>query len=43
MKKVAVLGLGKVGALASELLHGSGFEVVGFDMNPSAGPFPFPV
>lgn len=43
MKKVAVLGLGKVGALASELLHGSGFEVVGLDLNPSAGPFPFPV
>lgn len=43
MKKVAVLGLGKVGALTSELLHRSGFEVVGLDVNPSAGPFPFPV
>ena len=31
MKKIAVLGLGKVGTLAAELLHGSGFEVTGID------------
>ncbi|WP_422384076.1 saccharopine dehydrogenase C-terminal domain-containing protein [Roseibium album] len=31
MKKIAVLGLGKVGTLASELLHESGFAVTGFD------------
>ncbi|MEX0324694.1 MAG: saccharopine dehydrogenase C-terminal domain-containing protein [Puniceicoccaceae bacterium] len=31
MKKIAVLGLGKVGRLAGELLHGTGFEVTGFD------------
>jgi saccharopine dehydrogenase-like NADP-dependent oxidoreductase len=31
MQKIAVLGLGKVGTLASELLHESGFDVVGFD------------
>ncbi len=29
--KIAVLGLGKVGTLAAELLHEAGFEVVGFD------------
>jgi len=31
MDKIAVLGLGKVGALAGELLHDSGFDVTGFD------------
>jgi len=31
MKTIAVLGLGKVGTLAAELLHESGFEVTGFD------------
>ncbi len=31
MDKIAVLGLGKVGALAAELLHEAGFEVVGVD------------
>ena len=43
MKKVAVLGLGKVGALAAELLHGSGFDVAGFDLKPPAEPVQFPV
>ncbi len=43
MKRIVVLGLGKVGALASELLFGSGFDVVGLDMTPPAGPLPFPV
>ena len=32
MKSIAVLGLGKVGALAAQLLVDSGFEVVGLDM-----------
>jgi len=32
MKSVAVLGLGKVGSLAAELLHASGFDVIGFDV-----------
>ena len=31
LKKIAVLGLGKVGRLAGELLHGTGFEVTGCD------------
>ncbi|MBO6894812.1 MAG: saccharopine dehydrogenase NADP-binding domain-containing protein [Roseibium sp.] len=31
MQKIAVLGLGKVGTLASELLHEGGFSVTGFD------------
>ena len=43
MEKIVVLGLGKVGALASELLFGSGFDVVGLDLTPPAGPLPFPV
>jgi len=32
MKKIAVLGLGKVGSLASELLQSAGFDVIGFDV-----------
>nr|WP_319387710.1 saccharopine dehydrogenase C-terminal domain-containing protein [uncultured Roseibium sp.] len=36
MDKIAVLGLGKVGALAGELLHDSGFDVTGFDTHASA-------
>ena len=36
MRKIAVLGLGKVGALASELLCECDFEVVGFDAVPRA-------
>ncbi|QFT29936.1 saccharopine dehydrogenase C-terminal domain-containing protein [Roseibium porphyridii] len=31
MQKIAVLGLGKVGTLAAELLHATGFSVTGFD------------
>ncbi|MBO6901612.1 MAG: saccharopine dehydrogenase NADP-binding domain-containing protein [Rhizobiaceae bacterium] len=31
MKTIAVLGLGKVGALAGELLHENGFDTTGFD------------
>ncbi len=40
--KVAVLGLGKVGHLAAELLAGSGFDVTGIDSRPLPGA-PFPV
>lgn len=43
MKKIAVLGLGKVGTLASELLHNSGFEVTGIDLNAKPGILPFDV
>ena len=35
--KVAVLGLGKVGHLAAELLTGAGFAVTGFDAREGAG------
>lgn len=38
MHTVAVLGLGKVGALASELLSDCGFAVTGFDTNPPTLP-----
>jgi saccharopine dehydrogenase-like NADP-dependent oxidoreductase len=40
--KIAVLGLGKVGRLAAELLADAGFNVVGFDARPAAA-LPFPV
>jgi saccharopine dehydrogenase-like NADP-dependent oxidoreductase len=41
LKKVAVLGLGKVGRLAAELLAGSGFEVTGIDARAALdAPFP---
>ena len=43
MKKIAVLGLGKVGTLAAELLHQSGFEVTGIDMLAPKANLPFPV
>ncbi len=38
-KKIAVLGLGKVGHLAAELLHDSGFTVTGFDTRDVKAPF----
>ena len=41
MKKIAVLGLGKVGALAARLLNESGFEVTGYDLTVIADKFPF--
>ena len=41
-ERVAVLGLGKVGHLAAELLAGSGFAVTGVDARGLAGA-PFPV
>lgn len=37
--KIAVLGLGKVGHLAAELLADAGFDVTGIDARPHAGPF----
>ena len=42
-ERVAVLGLGKVGALAATLLAGSGFDVVGIDARQPAGETPVPV
>ena len=38
--KVAVLGLGKVGHLAAELLTGAGFSVTGIDARAIDAPFP---
>ncbi len=38
--KIAVLGLGKVGHLAAELLRDSGFEVTGLDARAVSAPFP---
>lgn len=38
-QKIAVLGLGKVGHLAAELLVGSGFEVTGIDSRAVNAPF----
>jgi len=39
--KIAVLGLGKVGALAAVLLHDAGFEVVGCDSREPRNQWPF--
>ncbi len=41
--KIAVLGLGKVGALAARLLQASGFEVTGIDTRSPSGSSPHPV
>lgn len=41
MEKIAVLGLGKVGLLAAELLNNSGFQVTGIDRNLPNGDYPF--
>lgn len=43
MQKIAVLGLGKIGALAAQMLHASGFDVQGFDLRAPRAPMPFPV
>lgn len=43
MKTIAVLGLGKVGALAARLLHDSGFEVIGYDLHEARGDMPYRV
>lgn len=37
MRNIAVLGLGKVGALAADLLHDSGFDVTGYDLQGGDG------
>jgi saccharopine dehydrogenase (NAD+, L-lysine-forming) len=40
--KIVVLGLGRVGRLAAELLSDAGFDAAGFDARPIAdAPFPF--
>ncbi|MFV1844103.1 MULTISPECIES: saccharopine dehydrogenase C-terminal domain-containing protein [unclassified Phaeobacter] len=41
MKNIVVLGLGKVGLLAAELLHNSGFNVTGIDRVAPKGNHPF--
>lgn len=41
--KIAVFGLGKVGALAAQLLHDSGFDVTGIDLHNSPADKPYPV
>lgn len=43
MQIIAVLGLGKVGTLAAELLHEAGFEVRGFDAAMPVRDLPFTV
>lgn len=43
MKKIAVLGLGKVGTLAAQLLHEADFDVIGLDVTAHPEPFPFEI
>ena len=43
IKRVAVLGLGRVGKLAATLLHETGFEVTGFDVRTLRHKVPFKV
>ncbi len=43
LQRIAVLGLGKIGALAATLLRESGFDVVGFDARLPRATLPFPV
>ena len=43
IKRVAVLGLGRVGTLAATLLHETGFEIVGFDVRQRRRKLPFKV
>ncbi len=42
MRSIAVLGLGKVGALAARLLHAADFTVTGYDVRRTRQEFPFP-
>ena len=37
MERIAVIGLGKVGGLAAELLLDAGFQVQGYDAAPARG------
>ncbi|MBR9862693.1 MAG: L-lysine dehydrogenase [Rhodobacteraceae bacterium] len=43
MKKIAVLGLGKIGTLAAELLHDAGFTVIAHDLRTEKQTLPFEV
>jgi saccharopine dehydrogenase-like NADP-dependent oxidoreductase len=43
LRKIAVLGLGKVGTLAARLLDAGGFDVAGFDSRTPHHPLPFAV
>lgn len=43
MKKIAVLGLGKIGTLAAELLHDAGFSVIAHDLRTEQQTLPFEV
>jgi len=43
MRKIAVLGLGKIGTLAAELLSESGFSVTGYDAVSNLPELPFKV
>lgn len=43
MKKIVVLGLGKVGSLAAQMLHDAGFETVGCDIKAPSGMIPYEV
>lgn len=43
LRRIAVLGLGKVGMLAAKLLHVGGFDVVGFDARAPHNALPFAV
>ena len=43
MKSIAVLGLGKIGSLAAQLLHNSGFSVTGYDLRLPADRCDFPL
>ena len=43
MKKIAVLGLGKVGALAAHLLAEADFDVTGVDLAADPNRFAFPI
>ena len=43
MKSIAVLGLGKIGSLAAQLLHDSGFAVTGYDLRLPQDHGAFPV
>ncbi|WP_069300452.1 saccharopine dehydrogenase C-terminal domain-containing protein [Neptunicoccus sediminis] len=43
MKTIAVLGLGKIGTLAAELLHDAGFTVIAHDLRMNNRELPFEV
>ncbi|GGA25639.1 saccharopine dehydrogenase C-terminal domain-containing protein [Neptunicoccus cionae] len=43
MKTIAVLGLGKIGTLAAELLHDAGFTVIAHDVSARTHTLPFEI